>query len=46
MLDKKEARWNNREKIQELETLFELCGKIGAGRHVYYHKIVLTTAEY
>jgi hypothetical protein len=25
---------------------FELCGDIGAGRHVHYHKIVLTTAEY
>jgi hypothetical protein len=44
---KVEARQKDREKIQELEqTLFELRGEIGAGRHVHYHKIVLTTAGY
>jgi hypothetical protein len=43
--EKEEARRKDREKIQELElTLFELRGGIGAGRHVRYHKIVLTTA--
>jgi hypothetical protein len=45
--EKEEARLKDREKIQELEqTLFELRGEIGAGRHVHYHKIVLTTAGY
>jgi len=45
--EKEEARQKDREKIQELEqTLFELRGEIGAGRHVHYHKIVLTTAGY
>ena len=44
---KEEARQKDREKIQELEqAFFELRGDIGAGRHVHYHKIVLTTAEY
>jgi len=33
--EKEEARQKDREKIQELEqTLFELRGDIGAGRHV------------
>jgi hypothetical protein len=45
--EKEEAMQKDRERIQELEqTLFELHGDIGAGRHVHYHKIVLMTAEY